>query len=66
MLRGTSFSSGTKKKRTSLKDKKYMNNTACGLLLSFSVFAGGWRGGLDYARLSAGLMFCLFEEKGCC
>ena len=23
-------------------------------------------GGADYARLSAGLMFCLFEEKGCC
>ena len=24
-----------------------------------SVFAGGWKGGLDYVRLSAGLFLCL-------
>ena len=33
--------------------------------LRASVFAGGWKGGLDYARLSAGLLcFSVFEEKG--
>ena len=54
MLRGTSFSSGTKKKCTFPKDKKYMNNTACGLLLSFSVFVGGSKREQVYAWLSAG------------